>query len=66
MKQLISHVIRVKMYNARGGLQSWDDYDISDREAASYIGRKISQWLAAEEGNKVVSMTVKITRISIS
>lgn len=66
MKQLISHIIRVQLFNANGVIQCLDEYDIADRAAKRDIGRKISHWRAAEEGNKVVTTSIRIVRISIS
>ncbi len=66
MKQLISHTIRVQLFDARGVIQQLHECDVADHAVSRNVGRMISQWLAAEEGNKVVSTTVRIVRVDIS
>lgn len=66
MKQLISHTIRVQLFDARGVIQQLHECDVADPAVSRKVGRMISQWLAAEEGNKVTTTTLRINKISIS
>ena len=59
-------MIRVQLFDARGVIQQSHECDIADPVVSRNIGRRISQWLAAEEGNKATTTTLRINRISIS